>query len=229
MAPPSELLDTARPAESFPSLKHLGPQNLIQQQDEEARKAFAAFAAQAPSTTLRCHAHVSLSNIQVAEAQGRNAIYVYVRIEPQGQQSHTEFNVGHVRVVPLLCGSHNNHKHHQSCACISLVAYDKITFGIKGDAKAKAKALHRTSGPQGQIEPLTVIDDPSAWTAASVKQADDWIYKLNASDISEIDSALELVASLNVRKEVPCSLRILTVQAIVKEIIFTRSNGPTRL
>lgn len=54
MAPPSELIETARPAEDFLGLKHLGPQTLILQQDEEARKAYQAFAAQAPSTSLRC-------------------------------------------------------------------------------------------------------------------------------------------------------------------------------
>ncbi len=78
-----------------------------------------------------------------------------------------------------------------------------------GDAmlNMKTDVLHRSSGPQGQILPLTIVEDPSAWTVASVREADDWIYSLSPSDISEIDSALKLVATLNVRKEVSLSSR----------------------
>ena len=70
MAPPSVLVASARPAEELLSLKHLGPQNLIQQQEEEARRAFASFAAQGPSSSVRC-ATVG-APLQVYESDGKN-------------------------------------------------------------------------------------------------------------------------------------------------------------
>ena len=160
---PSELVESSRSAEKFLGLKHLGPQNLIQQQDEEARKAFEAFTAQHPTPSLRCVKAVLLD------------------LEPvhspfSAPQNH--FSWGTLKLYLKM-----------QRKCFIMIALSKLF-------------LHRTSGPQGRIEPLTLIDDPSAWTAASVKRADNWIYTLNASDISEIDNALKLVASLHVRKQV---------------------------
>lgn len=154
-------MESSRSAEKFLSLKHLGPQNLIQQQDEEARKAFEAFTAHHPTPSLRCVKAVLLEPVDSPIAATQN----------------------HLSCGPLKLYLKMQRK------CFIMIALSKLF-------------LHRTSGPQGRIEPLTIIDDPSAWTAASVKRADDWIYTLIASDISEIDNALQLVASLNVRKQV---------------------------
>ena len=62
--------------------------------------------------------------------------------------------------------------------------------------------LCRSSGPQGKVEPFTVVEDPSAWYAADVKASNDWIYQLTESDIQEIDTALEKATSLDLRREV---------------------------
>ena len=36
----------------------------------------------------------------------------------------------------------------------------------------------RHTGPQGHVEPFTVIDDPAAWTVADIMKDKSWIYGL---------------------------------------------------
>ena len=60
----------------------------------------------------------------------------------------------------------------------------------------------RKSGLQGHIKPFTIVEDPSAWTADSVKDSKEWIYTLEENDLTEIDNALYLVGDLDIWKEV---------------------------
>ncbi len=61
----------------------------------------------------------------------------------------------------------------------------------------------RHSGPQGHIEPFTVVDDPSAWLAEEYKGKEDtYIYTLTAEDIKELDAAIALVEKEGLRIEV---------------------------
>ena len=52
----------------------------------------------------------------------------------------------------------------------------------------------RHSGPQGKVTPLTIIDDPSDWTAESLagKEAD-YTYKLTQSDVQEIIASTDKI------------------------------------
>ena len=68
--------------------------------------------------------------------------------------------------------------------------------------EAISRSMCRVSGPQGQVEPFTIIKDPSAWYTADVKDSQDWIYTLTNEDITEIDHALEQAATLGIRREV---------------------------
>ncbi len=62
--------------------------------------------------------------------------------------------------------------------------------------------LIRHSGPQGHIEPFTVVDDPSAWLAADYKDKESsYIYTLTPEDISELDAAIALVEKNGLRIE----------------------------
>lgn len=70
----------------------------------------------------------------------------------------------------------------------------------------------RHSGPQGRIEPFTIVDDPSAWLAEEYKGKEDtYIHTLTAEDIKELDAAIALVEKEGLRIEVwpndgiPCS------------------------
>ena len=64
-------------------------------------------------------------------------------------------------------------------------------------------SLFRHSGPQGHIEPFTVVDDPSAWLAADYKGNEDtYIYTLTPEDIKEVDEAIALVEKGGLRIEV---------------------------
>ena len=66
-------------------------------------------------------------------------------------------------------------------------------------------AVCRHSGPQGSIEPFTVVDDPSAWLAADYQgKEDSFIYTLTPEDIRELDAAIALVEKNGLRIEVRC-------------------------
>ncbi|KAK9829949.1 hypothetical protein WJX72_008834 [[Myrmecia] bisecta] len=58
---------------------------------------------------------------------------------------------------------------------------------------ATLKQTLRSSGPQGRVEPFTLVKDPTAWTAAQFQGSGDHIYWLTPADIAEIDTALALV------------------------------------
>ncbi|KAK9919027.1 hypothetical protein WJX75_008803 [Coccomyxa subellipsoidea] len=58
------------------------------------------------------------------------------------------------------------------------------------------------SGPQGHIEPFTVVDDPSAWLSTDYKgKQDTYIYTLTPEDILEINAAIALVEKGGLRIE----------------------------
>ena len=43
------------------------------------------------------------------------------------------------------------------------------TFGVFDKALTRYLRCRRRSGPQGKVEPLTIIDDPADWRAADLK------------------------------------------------------------
>ena len=47
------------------------------------------------------------------------------------------------------------------------------------------------------LENRTPIDDASAWTGEELATSDDWIWRLDAHDIAEIDGALASAKRLN--------------------------------
>ena len=62
--------------------------------------------------------------------------------------------------------------------------------------------MYRRSGPQGSVEPFTLIDDPAAWTVADWNGRDDWIYHLTDTDLAELNAAVTAVQARGVREEV---------------------------
>ena len=48
----------------------------------------------------------------------------------------------------------------------------------------------RHSGPQGDVQPLTIIDDPSAWLASDYPDPAKLAYVLTAEDVTELDAAV---------------------------------------
>lgn len=45
----------------------------------------------------------------------------------------------------------------------------------------------RHSGPQGQVKPLTIIDDPADWTSTSLKGREaEYTYYITQEDITEL-------------------------------------------
>ena len=58
----------------------------------------------------------------------------------------------------------------------------------------------RHSGPQGEVHPLTIIDDPSAWIASDYPDPAELAYLLTDEDINELDAAV--AAAIASRKEV---------------------------
>lgn len=48
----------------------------------------------------------------------------------------------------------------------------------------------RHSGPQGHVQPLTIIDDPSAWLASDYPDPAKLAYVLTVEDITELDAAV---------------------------------------
>ena len=67
----------------------------------------------------------------------------------------------------------------------------------------------RHSGPQGEVEPFTVVDDPSAWRAADYAGREaEWLAPLTPSDIAELDAAVHgIEANPKLRQEVRAELR----------------------
>ena len=56
------------------------------------------------------------------------------------------------------------------------------------------KTLCRHSGPQGHVKPLTIIDDPSDWTSASLQgRESEYTYQITEADVKEIVQVLQLV------------------------------------
>ena len=55
----------------------------------------------------------------------------------------------------------------------------------------KLKRGCRVSGPQGKVEPLTIIDDPSAWKSSDFKGNEQaYQYSFTESDIAELKAAV---------------------------------------
>ncbi|MEE8517168.1 MAG: TauD/TfdA family dioxygenase, partial [Alphaproteobacteria bacterium] len=42
-------------------------------------------------------------------------------------------------------------------------------------------------------EPMKPVVDPAGWTGAELKASDDWVFRLDAGDIAEIDAAADAV------------------------------------
>ncbi|CAK0785174.1 hypothetical protein CVIRNUC_008380 [Coccomyxa viridis] len=60
----------------------------------------------------------------------------------------------------------------------------------------------RHSGPQGKIEPFTIVDDPSAWVAADYRGNEDaFIYRLTKQDLKEVEAAVATVETKGLRIE----------------------------
>ena len=48
----------------------------------------------------------------------------------------------------------------------------------------------RVSGPMGEVKPYTLVDDPSAWTAADwAGKEQEFTYELSDADIDEVEAA----------------------------------------
>lgn len=53
-----------------------------------------------------------------------------------------------------------------------------------------------TSGPQGKVIPLTIVDDPADWTAESLKgKKEEYTLTLNDKDVKDIISATNKITS----------------------------------
>lgn len=61
-------------------------------------------------------------------------------------------------------------------------------------------AACRHSGPQGRVEPLTIIDDPADWKSSDLKP-EDYTYKLSEREIAEIIAATEEILARGVKHE----------------------------
>ncbi|DBB18065.1 hypothetical protein WJX82_011687 [Trebouxia sp. C0006] len=60
----------------------------------------------------------------------------------------------------------------------------------------------RVSGPQGKVEPLTIIDDPADWKAADFQGREDaYTYQLTTQDVAELTAAVAKVKSTGVSTE----------------------------
>jgi hypothetical protein len=54
----------------------------------------------------------------------------------------------------------------------------------------------RHSGPQGKVVPLTIINDPCAWTAESLKgKESEYTYELTENDLTEIIASTDKIKS----------------------------------
>ena len=61
----------------------------------------------------------------------------------------------------------------------------------------------RHSGPQGQVEPFTIVDDPSAWLVKDFQGREGaYIYTFTPEDIQELDTAIAQVEQGGLRIEV---------------------------
>jgi hypothetical protein len=61
----------------------------------------------------------------------------------------------------------------------------------------------RHSGPQGRVEPFTIVDDPSAWLVKDYQGREDaYIYTFTPEDIQELDAAIARVEQGGLRIEV---------------------------
>eukprot|EP00884_Botryococcus_braunii_P012117 jgi/Botrbrau1/20906/Bobra.0135s0037.1 len=59
----------------------------------------------------------------------------------------------------------------------------------------------RHSGPQGQVEPFTIIDDPSAWYAEQYQDPESYTYRFSSAEIAELESAIQYAESLSIPQE----------------------------
>ena len=63
-------------------------------------------------------------------------------------------------------------------------------------------AIHRHSGPQGSIEPFTIVDDPSAWLAEDYRgREESFIYHFTEQYLKEIHAAVAKVEAKGLRIE----------------------------
>lgn len=69
--------------------------------------------------------------------------------------------------------------------------------------------LCRHSGPQGKVEPLTIIDDPAGWTANDYPNLDEHIYRLTEADVEELDAAVQKAEATEQEIQVPPQLQEL--------------------
>jgi len=62
---------------------------------------------------------------------------------------------------------------------------------------------YRRSGPQGSIEPFTIVDDPSAWLAEDYRGKDEYfIYHFTQQDLKEVEFAVGQAEAKGLRIEV---------------------------
>eukprot|EP00884_Botryococcus_braunii_P012120 jgi/Botrbrau1/20909/Bobra.0135s0040.1 len=59
----------------------------------------------------------------------------------------------------------------------------------------------RHSGPQGQVTPYTIIEDPSAWYAEQYQDPESYTYRLSSAQITELESAIQHAESLGIPQE----------------------------
>jgi hypothetical protein len=60
--------------------------------------------------------------------------------------------------------------------------------------------LCRHSGPQGNVIPLTIIDDPADWRAADLAPSD-YTYTLSQAEVQELIDATEAILARGVKDE----------------------------
>eukprot|EP00884_Botryococcus_braunii_P013847 jgi/Botrbrau1/22463/Bobra.0091s0065.1 len=70
---------------------------------------------------------------------------------------------------------------------------------LEKDTKPDAPVKH--SGPQGHVEPFTIIDDPAAWYAEQYKDPETYAFYFSDADIAEIEAAIEHAESLNIEQQ----------------------------
>lgn len=58
----------------------------------------------------------------------------------------------------------------------------------------------RLSGPQGLVEPLTIIDDPADWRSQDLKP-EDYTYRLTETEVAEIIAATDSILARGVKDE----------------------------
>ena len=88
------------------------------------------------------------------------------------------------------------------CTCPQEL-FKKLCAHLGSPFEATCTCTCRHSGPQGSIEPFTIVDDPSAWLADDYRgKEESFIYHFTPEDLAEVEAAVAQVEAKGLRIEV---------------------------